>query len=105
MVEPPPAFFLTEHEGLDKHAGESLGVDAGMVHESLVFGGDESVDDKRGNLVVVGVYPVAGVSEISAHFLPVGRIDYGGKLILWIFQLFHRGHIADGPDIYHHQKQ
>ncbi len=87
--------FLAHGQGLHNGAEDSLDVDARVVVEACVFCGDESVDHGRRYLVEVGVDTVAGIAEVAAHLLAVARIDYGGELILWILQLFDRGHVTD----------
>ena len=86
--------FLAHDKRLDKHTHECAHIDAGMVLETGILGGDESVDHVLRDFVVVGVYAVARIAVVTAHFLAVGRIENGSELIVGVLQLLDRRHIA-----------
>ena len=65
-----------------------------MVLETCVLSGNQRVDDVGGDFGIIGVDTVTGVAVVTAHFLPVGRVDYRGELIVGVLKFFHRRHIA-----------
>ncbi len=56
------------------------------------------------DFVIVGIDSVACVAEVSAEFLPVGGVYDGRKAVVWVFELFHRRHVADCPVVHHYKE-
>ena len=81
-----------------------LWVDARMVFEAGVFGGDEGVDDVLRDLGVIGIDTVARVAVVAPHFLAVGGVEHCGKFVVGVFQLFDGWHVAY-PAVVDEQKE
>ena len=86
--------LLHQDAPLQDGAEEGLGVDAGVVGKAHVFRGDEGVDEVGRQLVVAHVDTVLLAVRVGAQRLAVGGQDLGGKLIVGILQVLHRGHVA-----------
>ena len=83
---------MAAYDGLEEHAEETTGVDARVIVEAHVLGGDEGVDEIGRNLVVGDIGAVLQADE-TQHLAIVGQ-HLGGLQAAGILQLLERGHEA-----------
>ncbi|MPM98433.1 hypothetical protein SDC9_145619 [bioreactor metagenome] len=65
-----------------------------MVFEANIFRSNEGVDHVGRQLVVTGVHTVFFAERPGAHYFAVFGEDFGGKLVIRVFQFFNRGHVT-----------
>ena len=88
------SLVVAEDASLDDGTAQGDIVDAGVLVETLVLGGDQRMDEVGADTVVIDRHTVAVVLIPRADELAIGRIDLGGKLIDRIGKGVHIGHIA-----------
>ena len=89
------AAALAADEGLEEDAHKAAGVDARVLVETHILGGDEGVDQMGRELVVGHVGAVLQTDE--AENLAVGRDDLGGLVALGVLQFLEGGHESQPP--------
>ena len=50
--------FLHKKTGFNNHAGQTLGIDAGMPVKSFVFRGNQRIDKMIGQFIIINIGPV-----------------------------------------------
>ena len=80
-----------------EYAGHSpqhtFGIDAGMLLETHIFGGDEGVNQVLGQVFELDWSAV--FVEILTQQNPICRIDFGSQLRARVFQRFQVGHAPE----------
>ena len=90
---------IAHHDGLHGHAGKGTEVDAGMLAEAGVLGGDRRVDERFRQLVEG--YIRAVFYMVCIENFAVAADQLGGQIRLWILQFFKRWDLGKNT----HQKQ
>ena len=87
--------LLLEHSSLDDGSQQSLEVDAVVLVEACILGGNKCVDEGWRHAAVVGEDAVGATVAPGAQLLAVGGKDLCGVLVDGILQLLNVGHVAN----------
>ena len=87
---------MATQNGLEEHAEEAAGIDAGMIVETHVFGGDKGID-QIGRQLVIGDVGTVLKANIAQH-LSVIADDLRGLQAMGILNVFKLRHVANPSD-------
>ena len=101
--------FLKQESALNHGSHETAHIDAGVVEETHILGGDERVGNIGGNLIEIDIDTVAFALIVSPEFLSVARNHHRCKLVGGVFKFLYGRHIAnyaivDESEEEHHAK-
>ena len=84
--------LVAAQHGLEEYTEEALEVDARVLVETFVLGGNEGVHQVGRQLLIVHIAAVLNIE--ATQWLTIGRQNFGSQIALGILQLLERWHVA-----------